>query len=190
MDVFHLFSPINTSLWWSESFDIELFRAALIRIGRKGISYSHKLYPPFSADWFCPVILSFTSCLVQHLGYLLFLDYHMCPIWTHLGLARFLCNGCIMGTCFDHEESPFDYPIFLMFLEGALKWSKELEGAVCTTWYWGSVLILLEVFILSLVCHLHLDAIGWRRSCGIILISWLLSDIKGSDSFGRNASRL
>ena len=38
------------------------------------------------------------------------------------------------------------------------------------------------VCLLSLVCFVHLDTIGWRRSYGIILVQWFPSD-KGGPKF-------
>ena len=55
-------------------------------------------------------------------------------------------------------------------LEGAPKWSGELEGAFCTTWSCGYVLILSAVSLLFPVCLVHSAVIFWRYYCEIILV--------------------
>ena len=64
----------------------------------------------------------------------------------------------------------------LNVLEGAPKWSEELEGSSCATWYWGFVSIFLALSFLSPGLLTNLVAFGRRRSFGIILVPWFSSE--------------
>ena len=133
-----------------------------------------KRCPRKSCTWFL-VYVSITSglfhnrcCLVlkyvfQHLGYLLAMDSHPCPI---LIVSRILQLRLIRGllservTCVlppDFFESLWScrqsFVIFyLMFLEEYPKWSEKLEGYSCMTWSWGYVSIFLAVSLLLTDC--------------------------------------
>ena len=74
---------------------------------------SRKFYPPSGVACFCLLrFYCFTRCLVQHIGYFLFLNYQMCLIWTiSRGLRSVL-------------EDPLDFFISLMFSDRAPKFPE------------------------------------------------------------------
>ena len=80
--------------------------------------------PTFWHGWISALgFLVFTRYVVQHLGYYISLDYHLCPIWKISQGIRSV------------PEGPFYCFIFLTFSEGAPNWSDEIEGYFYATWY-------------------------------------------------------
>ena len=119
--------------------------------------------PVFWHGWLLPVGFCSTRCVLQHLGYFIFLTSHLCTIQK---ISRGLRSAIV---------SPFGCFVFPALSEGAPKWYGEPEGDFHVIWSWWYVPIFLVVPLLYLGWNFYLEDIGWRCSCGIILVHWFPS---------------
>ena len=61
-------APFNSTFKWFAWFDLALYSAALIGVGRRGGFYPHKVVPTIWHSWHFPIfLLLFTRCVVQYL---------------------------------------------------------------------------------------------------------------------------
>ena len=82
--------------------------AAILGVVCQVVSSSHKVYPPYGAAVFYLLGGGVERCVVQHLGYLIFLDYRPCPIWKPWGLVWFSRTHYLLGT---HISSLCAHPL-------------------------------------------------------------------------------
>ena len=147
-------------------------------VGWKGIFSSYIFTLAYGSVGSSPEIFCFTRCILRQFGYLISLAFSDVSILENL-LRALLCSWVSLW-------------LFrvLTFSEGAPKWSGELEGTLWATWSLGYVIIFLAVSLLSSGCLVHLVAIVWQRSCGVILVPWGPSDKGDPRFFGGNDSLL
>ena len=179
MHALHFFYPFEASLGRSVLFYLVLASAALLGIGWKGGSSTHKFYPPSGAAGFCPGILSFTRWVVRLLEYFLLLYSNTFPIRTPWWLALSCTLSFLWVPIWFWGVSLLLFRLSNVF-RGGSKVVWELDAWFRAAWSWGSVLVLLVVFLLSLGYLVHLATIGWRSSFEITLVLWLPSDTKDS----------
>ena len=169
MHALYLFSPVDIYIGRSTIFYPALAGAALLEVGWLGISSPRKFYPPSREVGFFPFVF-FNKMLSPTHWIFFFAGFSAMYISGNPSMDPLRYWGF-------HSIIPY-----LTFLEWAPKWSEELEGSSCATSYWWYVQVFSTVSLLLADWIVHLAAIGWRRSCGIILVLWFSCE-KGSGVF-------